>query len=88
MARTFKIYDNTGQVVAKGHSPLTIPNLTAETTYPEGTFTMTAVEDGEESYWVPVPEFTTLAFTTPAPIDLVATEVRATSTKLSWKKGV
>lgn len=60
MARTFKITKDGAEVVA-GASPLVIPNLTAETKYPAGTYKIIAVEDGKESAPVDVPEFTTTA---------------------------
>lgn len=60
MVRTFKITKDDAEVVA-GASPLTIPDLTAETNYPAGTYKIVAVEDGVESDPVDVPEFTTTA---------------------------
>jgi hypothetical protein len=58
--RTFKIMKGAEKVV-EGASPLTIPNLTASTQYPAGTYTIIAIEDGKESAPVNVPEFTTTA---------------------------
>lgn len=60
MARTFKITKE-GVEVVSGASPLVIPDLTAETNYPAGTYKIVAVEDGKESTPVDVPEFTTTA---------------------------
>lgn len=61
MARTFKIYKKDGTKVAESASPLTIPNLTAETAYSKGDFQISAVEDGKESTKVDIAAFTTIA---------------------------
>lgn len=59
MARTFKIYKKDGTEVVSGASPLTIPDLTASTDYAAGDFTISAVEDGNESEKVNIPAFKT-----------------------------
>lgn len=88
MNRVFRVYDSYGKLVCEDISPVTIPNLTSGTTYATGAFVITAVENDEESYWVPIPEFRTLTEFNPAPQNLKLDSVTATSVSVSWEKGV
>lgn len=59
MARTFKVYNGSTKI-AEGASPIKLTGLTANTLYK---LQVSAVEDGQESEKVAIPDFTTKAAT-------------------------
>lgn len=65
MAKELKVYEGEEVVataeVTEGGATATIPNLTASTEYPKGTYKVAFSNETGESAKVDVPEFTTTA---------------------------
>lgn len=83
MARTFKVYKKDGTKVGEGASPVSITGLTPDTQYNAGDYTISAVEDGNESTKVDIPAFKTKVAT----VAVTGVTVNPTATTLKIGEG-